>query len=203
MRIQFLGIIISYACLFCSISFAADTQLNISTWPSGSEVYLGKSQIPAITPSRHAVSLDSSPVLVRFFKPGFRDTTVLVRLQNSNRNFLYFHLPTETDSSALEAQTQFLRQRAHRLWGKRTLWGSIVPALLAGAFTGQTLYYYGKSSEAKNKAVQTVLTDSEAYHSLISSMKQNNQSGSDAKTRAAISLGVAGLMLAGGIFLSF
>lgn len=179
--------------------------LQIDTWPSHAEVSLNEAPSarnlhPLKSPWITSVPLDSTTIKIFFFKPGYQDTAVTVRLKSDTSNFVFIHLNPELDSVALEDQNAFLRGRTMRIWGKGTMWASLAPLLASGAFALQAMYKY---DHAQTHSSQQGFPDQDQYRKDYLHYRQKVQEGDEAKTRALISLGTAGAVFLLGAVLSF
>lgn len=191
--------------LSCAGLAQKTTKLQIATWPSHAEVSLDQPPqaellLPMETPAVVQISLDSPTVKLYFFKPGYQDTALTVRLKPGKDNFFFLHLLPEQDSSALDEHSAFLRERAMHVWGRRTMWASLAPLVASGLFALQAIYYY---DQAKMERDQTGFPDQEQYRNDVAKYRAKVRDGDQAKTRAAVSLGIAGVAFLVGATLSF
>lgn len=194
--------------LFCSavvLQAAEVRNLQIDTWPAHAEVSLheppsSKNLHPIKSPWITSVPSDSGKLKIFFFKPGYQDTAITVRLKSDTNNFVFIHLNPEPDSANLEEQNAFLRGRAMRIWGKGTMWASIAPLLVSGAFALQAIYKY---DHAQTNSTPQGFPDQDQYRKDYLHYRQKVQEGDEAKTRALISLGTAGAVFLLGAVLSF
>ena len=195
--------------LFCLCSFAQEsTIIHIDTWPSNAEVSLSvppdaSNLQPLHTPAQQEIVMDSNTMRVYFFKPGFHEATLTVRLKPSPTNYLFFHLQPETDSLLIEKQNDFLQKRSGKIWAKRTWISASIPAGLALFFLSQAAYSYHLASQEKKNATQSIFTNDAPYASFVNQFHQHVHDGNNAKKRAVIASGITGLFFVAGFVIYF
>ena len=186
----------------------AEESLQISTWPSNAEIFVRSPPSPRDrdvlhTPCSVTLPTALNPVQLYFFKPGYRDTSIYVRLRPDTTNYLYFHLTMETNSVALEQQGVFLRKRSHGILGRRLMWASSIPMFCAGIFAWQTSQAYADARESQKEVNQSVLTASASYQELVEETQKDIDRGDRAKKKAIIASAIAGLFFATGFIFYF
>jgi len=182
--------------------------LHVSSWPIGAQ--FSKDAPPEI----HGAELLTAPatltfprlsdtVSLYFFKPGFRNTHIQVKLRNTANNFVFLRLQAETDSLALEAQTDFLQQLANQERGKLIMGSASIPAAIAAIFWYQASEAYRKANNAKAHAEQSILIGTSHYNDLTQTFKTQEHLGNTNQTNALIAVGISALVFATGITLYF
>lgn len=200
---------LSWIILLCSALFAQEsTRLHIDTWPSNAEVNLSippaaKDLHSSLTPYVQTLVMDSSTIRLYFFKPGYHDTSITIRLKPNPENYVFFHLQPESDSLQLDLQNQFLRERSAKLWAQRTWISASLPAALTLLFLSQTAYAYHRAANDKEKAANSTFTGDQAYNTFVQEYQRHALEGNDAKHRAWIAAGATGLFLAAGCLINF
>lgn len=194
-------------CLYLAVLVSAQTEvkLQVATWPSHAEI---SPNIPPdadlqsdyVSPSILIVPPDSPSIKVYFFKPGYQDTAITVKVRPNQGNYLFVRLSPETDSIALLDQNDFQRGRALNLWGKRMMMASLIPIAISGVFFTQSALAY---RDAKVKSTQEGFPNYETYQSDYRHYKSNVEAGDKAKTRAVASLCAAGAFFLIGFSLTF
>ena len=142
--------------------------LHVATWPGRAEVFVenppepGREPAP-LTPHALLLPADSNFVRLYFFKPGYADTVLDVRLPPGSQSHLLVHLRPEMDKGMLEAQQRFLFARSRHRVGIRLLWSSLLPLTYAGAAALGAQYFYHEARDPAKRMRQSTLYDPRAY----------------------------------------
>lgn len=159
--------------LLCALLFAqaqgqSGRTLHVATWPGHAEVFVesppqpGRGPAP-LTPYALPLPADSDYVRLYFFKPGYVDTALDVRLPKGSQSHLLVHLHPQSDEEMLEAQQRFLFTRSRHRLGLRLLWSSLLPLAYAGGAALGAQYYYHEANGPADHMRQSTLYDPKAY----------------------------------------
>jgi hypothetical protein len=170
------------------------TKLTVATIPDGVEVYLDKQPNESVMPEYLTdVSFETEPSVskvVYLRKVGYLDTALTVEVRAFMPNPVYVELSAVDNSSVVEMQREYDRERSRRYVGRGLLWGSIAPIIAGGV-----LWYLAERDWSDAADKKTVYNKS-AFESpdtqrLVKKNKDLNDSG-DTKGIIALGLGVVG-----------
>lgn len=177
------------------------TKLTVATIPDGVEVYLDEQPTESVMPKYLTdVAIETEPSVAKTVymrKIGYLDTAVTVEVRAFMPNPIYVELEAVDNSSVVEMQREYERERSRRYIGRGLLWSSIVPIIAGGVF-----WYLAESdwSEAADKktAYEKSAFESADTQKLVKQNKDLNDSG-DTKGIVALGFGVlgAGLFVTG------
>lgn len=116
------------------------TKLTVATIPDGVEVYLDKQPNESVMPEYITdVSFETDPSvkkIVYLRKVGYLDTAVAVEVRAFMPNPMFVELEAVDNSSVVEMQREYDRERSRRYVGRGLLWSSIAPMHLPAAYSG-------------------------------------------------------------------
>lgn len=188
----------------------ADTTktLHVATWPAHAEVFVDSPPTPGhapapTTPYSLAVPSDSDWVHLYFFRPGYADTALDVRIPRGTDSYLLVHLQAEADPLVLEEQGDFLATRNRHRWGYRLLWGSLFPAALSLGFASMAAWQYREAQASAERMDASTLVDGDSYRDAQHEYDQSLTAANRNLSRARWSLGAGALLLATGFVLTF
>lgn len=187
-------------CPFLFAGESATKTLRISTWPSDAEIYIGERpesfvrQSRLVTPQEISVSDSDSLIRATFFKPGFADTTIDIRLSAPGKNFVWIELAEESDLDKMEWQKSILQEREKKWTGKILFFSGILPLALSGTFAGLAEWNFHKADEAKESLERSVIQDGERFRKWENDFHDKKESGKNFRTAAIVSLGVGALL---------
>ena len=173
------------------------TKLTVATIPDGVEVYLDEQPTESVMPKYLTdVAIETEPSVAKTVymrKIGYLDTAVTVEVRAFMPNPIYVELEAVDNSSVVEMQREYERERSRRYIGRGLLWSSIVPIIAGGVF-----WYLAESdwSEAADKktAYEKSAFESADTQKLVKQNKDLNDSG-DTKGIVALGFGVLGVGL--------
>lgn len=173
------------------------TKLTVATIPDGVEVYIDEQPTESVMPKYLTdVAIETEPSVAKTVymrKIGYLDTAVTVEVRAFMPNPIYVELEAVDNSSVVEMQREYERERSRRYIGRGLLWSSIVPIIAGGVF-----WYLAESdwSEAADKktAYEKSAFESADTQKLVKQNKDLNDSG-DTKGIVALGFGVLGVGL--------
>lgn len=182
------------------------TKLTVATIPDGVEVYLDKQPNESIMPEYLTdVAFETEPSVQKIIylrKVGYLDTALNVEVRAFMPNPIYVELEAVDNTSIVEMQREYDKERSKRYFGRGLLWSSIVPIIAGGVF-----WYLAESdwSDAADKktAYNKSAFESRDTQKLVKQNKDLNDSG-DTKGLIALGFGVLGVgMFVTGFVLAF
>ena len=183
-------------------------KLHITTWPPQAEVFADRPTEPGfqpapLTPHTLLVHPDSGWVRLHFFKYGFSDTIIDVRVPSRPDSYLMVPLRTNTDPIVLQNQESFLGARTRHSWGRRLLFSSIIPVLISGAYALHANMNYNEAQEYASICQNSVLTQGVPYRDALDKYHQSVDRGDRSLQKAKWSLGMGAALLLTGFILTF
>lgn len=195
--------------LFAQNASDSARTLRISSWPGGAELYIGERPHSFVqksnfkSPYEIPVEKSDTAVRVTFFKAGYADTTLDIRIPNPGKNFVWISLREETDILNLEFQDAIFERRKDRTVGKVLFASSLVPFALAGTFAGLSVSKFHDADDAKEKIEKSIIREGEKYRSFERDFSDSKKSGKHYRTASAVSLGIGALLLATSVIFYF
>lgn len=183
-------------------------KLHITTWPTSAEVFADQQAKPGyqpapLTPSTLLVHPDSGWVRLHFFKHGYADTILDVRVPSRPESYLMVQLRTSTDPVVLQNQESFLATRTRHNWGRRLLFSSVIPVLVSGAYALHAQMNYDQAKENASLCQNSVLTQGDNFRQAQNKYYQSVDTGDRSLQKAKWSLGIGAALLFTGFILTF
>ena len=173
------------------------TKITVATIPDGVEVYLDEAPTESVMPKYLTdVAIETEPSVAKTVymrKVGYLDTAVTVEVRAFMPNPIYVELEAVDNSSVVEMQREYERERSRRYVGRGLLWSSIAPIIAGGIF------WYLAESDWSDAADKKTAYNKSAFESadtqkLVKKNKELNDSG-DKKGLIAAGFGVLGVGL--------
>lgn len=176
---------------------ANNTSLNISTFPSGAEIYLNFEKdyhihTEHISPSVINLAKENFTNL-RISKIGYKDTNVVIKLIPNKENFVFIKLkPLLYESDKIE-QIKFTKKQNHFKVSKKLYLLSIIPISIATGFYIKGNYEYQQAQDIQKKASKGLIQSSQIWEDLKTDYNKHKENGDKWKLGAniATTLGVA------------
>lgn len=145
--------------LFLSLCLHAEgtKTLHVSAWPGNTEIYLETSKPDIskspdfITPAKITLPKDQETVLLSFFQPLFKDSTISVKVPSVPDSYLMVILDKESDPGEIYFQEKKLGKRKQRSVGKGMMFGSILPFGIAGFTLLKNYLEYQEAEDIRDK----------------------------------------------------
>ncbi len=173
------------------------TKLTVATIPDGVEVYLDKQPNESVMPEYITdVSFETDPSVKRIVylrKVGYLDTAVAVEVRAFMPNPMFVELEAVDNSSVVEMQREYDRERSRRYVGRGLLWSSIAPIIAGGVFWYLAERDWSDAADKKT-AYNKSAFESADTQSLVKKNRDLNDSG-DTKGLVALGFGVLGVGL--------
>lgn len=173
------------------------TKLTVATIPDGVEVYLDKQPNESVMPEYITdVSFETKPSVrkvVYLRKVGYLDTAVTVEVRAFMPNPMFVELEAVDNSSVVEMQREYDRERSRRFVGRGLLWSSIAPIIAGGVFWYLAERDWSDAADKKT-AYNKSAFESADTQKLVKKNRDLNDSG-DTKGLVALGLGVVGVGL--------
>lgn len=173
------------------------TKLTVATIPDGVEVYLDKQPNESVMPEYITdVSFETEPSvkkIVYLRKVGYLDTAVAVEVRAFMPNPMFVELEAVDNSSVVEMQREYDRERSHRYIGRGLLWGSIAPIIAGGVFWYLAERDWSDAADKKTAYNKSAFESADTQR-LVKKNRDLNDSG-DTKGLVALGFGVLGVGL--------
>lgn len=173
------------------------TKLTVATIPDGVEVYLDKQPNESVMPEYITdVSFETDPSvkkLVYLRKVGYLDTAVAVEVRAFMPNPMFVELETVDNSSVVEMQREYDRERSRRYIGRGLLWSSIAPIIAGGVFWYLAERDWSDAADKKTAYNKSAFESADTQR-LVKKNRDLNDSG-DTKGLVALGFGVVGVGL--------
>lgn len=198
-------------CLLLQVFAAADESrsLRLSTWPSHAEIYVGSrpesfaKKSSMTTPEEIPLSEGDTSLRVTFFKPGYSDTTIDIKISLPGKNFLWVELSEESDLDRLDWQNEILEERERKRWGKRFFFSGILPFALSGAFAGIAEWNFQSAENDKRFLEKSLIRSGDNFQSRKEDFHDKRERGEHFRTAAFVSLGIGALLWASAAIFTF
>lgn len=197
-------------CLCLGVAAAEESRtLRISTWPSNAEIYVGSrpesfaEKSPMTTPREIPLYEGDTSLRVTFFKPGYTDTTIDVRVAIPGKSFLWVELSEESDLDRIDWQNGILEERERKRWGKRFFFSGILPFALSGAFAGIAEWNFQSAEDDKSFLEKSLIRSDGNFQSRKEDFDDKRERGEHFRTAAFVSLGVGALLWAAAAIFTF
>lgn len=173
------------------------TRLTVATIPDGVEVYMDEQPNESILPKYLTdVSIETEPSVqkvVYLRKVGYLDTAVTVEVKAFMPNPVYVELEAVDNSSVVEMQREYDRERTRRYIGRGLLWSSIAPIIAGGVFWYLAERDWSDAADKKT-AYNKSAFESADTQKLVKKNKDLNDSG-DTKGLIGLGFGILGVGL--------
>ncbi len=204
---RILAILICCATAICAQE--APKYLHISTNPSYADAYVNETRAPIASnpdvalPGFIRVPDGESSVLVTIFKPGYKDTTISIKISQADTSYLIVALTPSYDDEQLQYQQKSLMRRARRNIGHKFIFASAVP-LIASGISAIVAHSEIKQANKKKESIEkSLIREGEEYEHNIEKFNDHRDKAKTSRN-IAISTAIGGAILLGfGIVLSF
>lgn len=173
------------------------TKLTVATIPDGVEVYLDKQPNESVMPEYITdVSFETDPSvkkIVYLRKVGYLDTAVAVEVRAFMPNPMFVELEAVDNSSVVEMQREYDRERSRRYIGRGLLWSSIAPIIAGGVFWYLAERDWSDAADKKTAYNKSAFESADTQR-LVKKNRDLNDSG-DTKGLVALGFGVVGVGL--------
>lgn len=173
------------------------TKLTVATIPDGVEVYLDKQPNESVMPEYITdVSFETDPSVkkvVYLRKVGYLDTAVAVEVRAFMPNPMFVELEAVDNSSVVEMQREYDRERSRRYIGRGLLWSSIAPIVAGGVFWYLAERDWSDAADKKTAYNKSAFESADTQR-LVKKNRELNDSG-DTKGLVALGFGVVGVGL--------
>ena len=173
------------------------TKLTVATIPDGVEVYLDKQPNESVMPEYITdVSFETDPSVKRIVylrKVGYLDTAVAVEVRAFMPNPMFVELEAVDNSSVVEMQREYDRERSRRYVGRGLLWSSIAPIIAGGVFWYLAERDWSDAADKKTAYNKSAFESADTQR-LVKKNRDLNDSG-DTKGLVALGFGVLGVGL--------
>lgn len=173
------------------------TKLTVATIPDGVEVYLDKQPNESVMPEYITdVSFETDPSVkkvVYLRKVGYLDTAVAVEVRAFMPNPMFVELEAVDNSSVVEMQREYDRERSRRYIGRGLLWSSIAPIIAGGVFWYLAERDWSDAADKKTAYNKSAFESADTQR-LVKKNRDLNDSG-DTKGLVALGFGVVGVGL--------
>ncbi len=173
------------------------TKLTVATIPDGVEVYLDKQPNESIMPEYITdVSFETDPSvkkIVYLRKVGYLDTAVAVEVRAFMPNPMFVELEAVDNSSVVEMQREYDRERSRRYVGRGLLWSSIAPIIAGGVFWYLAERDWSDAADKKTAYNKSAFESADTQR-LVKENRDLNDSG-DTKGLVGLGFGVLGVGL--------
>ena len=183
--------------------------LHISTNPSYADAYVDKARAPIASnpdvalPGYIRVPEGESSVLVTIFKPGYKDTTISVKVSQADTSYLIVALTPSYDDEQLQYQQRSLMRRARRNFGHKLIFASAAPLIASGISAIVAHSEIKQANERKESIEKSLIRQGEEYEHNVEKFNDHRDRAYTSKN-VSIGTAIGGAILLGfGIVLSF
>ncbi|MBR4786012.1 MAG: hypothetical protein IK012_12300 [Fibrobacter sp.] len=209
MRASILTISLLFFCAIAVCAQEAPKYLHISTNPSYADAYVNETRASIASnpdvalPGYIRVPEGEPNVLVTIFKPGYKDTTISVKISQADTSYLIVALTPSYDDELLQSQQKSLMRRARRNMGHKFIFASAVPLIASGIAAIVAHSEIKQANERKESIEKSLIRHGEEYEFNIESFNDHRDRATTSKS-VSIGTAVGGAILLGfGIVLSF
>lgn len=209
MRNAFRIVVMLICCAAAICAQEVPKYLHISTNPSYADAYVDKARAPIASnpdvalPGYIRVPEGESSVLVTIFKPGYKDTTISVKISQADTSYLIVALTPSYDDEQLQYQQRSLMRRARRNFGHKLIFASAVPLIASGISAIVAHSEIKQANERKESIEKSLIRQGEEYEHNVEKFNDHRDRANTSKN-VSIGTAIGGAILLGfGIVLSF